>query len=308
MSPTPEPADILAALASYRDHISRRNHATFSAMVPEIEAADPHDPDLFEYDGELEESRLTYLLDVVGGDNHDHHPPITSPSDILTHWAALAPQLALDGASVCRDAAWRDEMRGRYVRGVLRGLDERCRSSSELVSTTWEFPADLAVLLRHVDSLEGPGWYKYREECETVVFLEGWVRTAVGRPSDDQTEERFAALVKTPEEIDEGTGGELAEEYEIAGGWACGEKGNEATCYVVYSRPRENRDVDAGVNENENEEERRRWSWRYVASLGQYGMEVFEDVVQLLDWYKSYDEPREEDWDVTVEDVFSGFH
>ncbi|KAK7976981.1 hypothetical protein PG988_004471 [Apiospora saccharicola] len=57
--------------------------------------------------------------------------------------------------------------------------------------------------------------------------------------------------------------------------------------------------------EEEEEEERRGWSWRYVANLGQVGEEWFEDVVGLLDWYKSYGEPQEADWSVTAEEVFS---
>ncbi|KAK8076878.1 hypothetical protein PG996_003048 [Apiospora saccharicola] len=55
----------------------------------------------------------------------------------------------------------------------------------------------------------------------------------------------------------------------------------------------------------DEEEERRGWSWRYVANLGQVGEEWLEDVVGLLDWYKSYGEPQEADWSVTAEEVFS---
>lgn len=161
------------------------------------------------------------------------------------HWEALAPQLALDGASVCRDGAWRDEMRGRYVRQVLQGLHERC--GSERVGGIWEFPADLAVVLRHVDSQEGPGWHKYRYEQESLVFLEGWVRDAGQR--DPPAEQTAATLVRTPGEIIESKA-PFGYEYEIAGGWACSETGGEATCYVVYSRPR---DAAGG------EEEERRW-------------------------------------------------
>ncbi|KAK8091918.1 hypothetical protein PG997_002279 [Apiospora hydei] len=137
---SPAEPEILAALASYREHIGSRSHHALSAMIPEIQAADPDDPELFESDEEWEEARLDFVL-------------------------RLASQLALDGASVSHDAVWRDRMRGVYVRGVLQGLNERC--SSGLI-TAWEFPADLAIVLERVDSLEGPGWPMYREEHESV--------------------------------------------------------------------------------------------------------------------------------------------
>ncbi|KAI1138323.1 hypothetical protein F5Y05DRAFT_35631 [Hypoxylon sp. FL0543] len=273
---------VLAALLSYRTHISSLNHRAFSAVVPEVEAAVPEDPDLFESDEELEEARFEYILGLVGG-VVDTRPPITRPSDVLTHWDVLAPQLALDGASVYHDASWRDQMRDAYMRGVLRGLNERCPD----LATTWEFPADLADVLQHVDSLQGPGWYKYRDEHESVIFFEGWVHD--GGPGD-LVENVAAGRVRTAGEIIGKTVG-IGEDYEIAGGWACGEKGNEASCYVVYGRRR-----DAG--------EDRGWSWRYVACLGQFGTLVFENVAELLEWYKSYGEPQEDDWSVSAEEVF----
>ncbi|KAK6953666.1 hypothetical protein Daesc_005971 [Daldinia eschscholtzii] len=278
----PSEPGILAALSLYRTHIGTHNHRAFSAIIPDIEAADPDDPDLFESDEELEEARLEFTLRLVGY-GHDTRPPITHPSDVLTHWEALAPQLALDGVSVYHDASWRNEMRDVYTRGVIRGLNERCSDSV----TAWEFPSDLAVVLQHVDSLEGPGWYKYREDHESVIFFEGWVRDG---GADDLTEDIAVGRVRTAREIIDRTVG-LGEEYEIVGGWACGEKGNEATCYAVYSRPR-------GTAGEQG------WSWRYVACLGQFGTHVFENVVELLEWYKSYGEPREEDWGVSAEGVF----
>ncbi|KAI1131002.1 hypothetical protein F5Y10DRAFT_234430 [Nemania abortiva] len=150
MSP-PESA-ILAALSSYRTHIGSCNHDAFEAMIRDMDAADPDDEDLFESDEALEEARVEFTLRLVG-DNRETHPRITCPSDVLTYWEDLAPQLALDGASVHHDTSWRDEMRNIYTRGVLRSLNERCTDPV----TTWEFPADLAVIMQHVDSPEGPG-------------------------------------------------------------------------------------------------------------------------------------------------------
>lgn len=84
---------------------------------------------------------------------------------------------------------------------------------------------------------------------------------------------------------------ELRKEYEIAGGWVCGEKGKEVACYAVYGRPR-------GAGED------RDWSWYYVACLGQFGTQVFDNVVDLLEWYKSYGEPHEDEWSVSAEEIF----
>ncbi|KAK8875223.1 hypothetical protein PGQ11_005737 [Apiospora arundinis] len=187
---SPSEPEVLAALAAYRSHISSLNHRAFCAMIPEIEAAGLDNPDHFE-SKEKREARLDFLLSVVGAERGGTSPPMTRPSDLLTHWESLAPQLALDGASVCPDSVWRGE---------------------------------------------------------------------------------------------------------IAGGWACGDKGNEATCYVVYSRLR-----DGGEEEEEVKEQS--WSWRYVATLGQFGEEVFEDVIGMLEWYKSYDEPEEQDWEVLPGEV-----
>ncbi|KAI1404278.1 hypothetical protein F4819DRAFT_483672 [Hypoxylon fuscum] len=99
------------------------------------------------------------VLQLVSN-GHDTRPPITRPSDVLTHWEDLAPQLAFDGAS--------------------------------------EFPADLAVVLQYVDSLEGPEWHKYREEHESVNFFEGWVCDG---GLGDLTEEIASEQVRTAGEI-----------------------------------------------------------------------------------------------------------
>lgn len=288
MPPT-EPA-ILAALSAYRTHIGCLNRRAFSAMIPEIEAIDPEEPDLFESTEELDEARLKFVLRLI-----DHHPPaelhpaITRPSDLLTHWDTLTPQLVLDGAAVHPDTSWRDEMRDMYKEGVLRGLNEQCplpapgAAGDRPPLDAWEFPADLAVVMQHVDSLEGPGWPQFREHNETVIFFERWL----------PWREDLAERVRTPDEIADETG-DLGDDYVIAGGWACGMIGNEATCYVVYCRPRDVR----------GEEQTRGWSWRYVADLGQYGTHVYEDVVELLEWYKSYSEPREQEWSVHSGEVF----
>lgn len=275
----PSEAEVLNALSLYRKHIRDANHRAFSALIPMVEEATPDDPDWFESEEELEEARLAFIHDILGTHPQGVQPPITRPSDVLTHWDELVPQLSLDGTLVSRDASWREEMRGIYMRGVLKGLNEKC---SGLVSD-WEFPPDFAVILKHADSLEGPGWYRFREWSEAVIFFQF--------EGGSVTEDMVAEQVRAPDEITDQLGF-LKEDYEIAGAWRCGDAGDEATSHIMYSRPRA-----AG--------EEGGWSWRYVACLGQYGINVYENVVKLLEWYKSYREPRDEsDWNITDLDVF----
>lgn len=275
----PSEAEVLNALSSYRKSIRDANHRVFSTLIPIVEAAMPDDPDRFETEEALKEARLSFIHQILGTDPQDVVPPITRPSDVLTHWDELAPQLSLDGTLVSRDESWREETREIYMRGVLNGLNEKC---SGLVSQ-WEFPADFAVILKHADSLEGPGWYRFREWSEAVVFFDFGYGSL--------TEDTVAEQVRAPDEITDQLGF-LKEDYEIAGAWRCGDKGNEATCHIMYSRPR-----GAG--------EEREWSWRYVACLGQWGINVYENVVELLEWYKSYMEPKDEsDWNITDQEVF----
>lgn len=33
-------------------------------------------------------------------------------------------------------------------------------------------------------------------------------------------------------------------------------------------------------------------------------MQIFQDAVELLEWYKPYGEPKDESWGVTAEEVF----
>ncbi|KAI0156268.1 hypothetical protein BJ166DRAFT_532439 [Pestalotiopsis sp. NC0098] len=275
----PSEAEVLNALSLYRKHIRDANHRAFSALIPMVEEATPDDPDWFESEEELEEARLAFIHDILGTHPQGVQPPITRPSDVLTHWDELVPQLSLDGTLVSRDASWREEMRGIYMRGVLKGLNEKCSG----LATKWEFPPDFAVTLKHADSLEGPGWYRFREWTEAVVFFQF--------EGGSVTEDMVAEQVRAPDEITDQLGF-LKEDYEIAGAWRCGDAGDEASSHIMYSRPR------AAGEEGD-------WSWRYVACLGQYGINVYENVVELLEWYKSYREPRDEsDWNITDQDVF----
>ncbi|GAW19405.1 hypothetical protein ANO14919_088920 [Xylariales sp. No.14919] len=89
----------------------------FSAIIPDIVAATPDDPDLFGSPGGLGGACLGFTLQLVGGSR----PLIVSPSDIPAHWDGLAQHLGLDGTVVRHDPGRRDRMRGAYTRGVVRG-------------------------------------------------------------------------------------------------------------------------------------------------------------------------------------------
>ncbi|RYC62019.1 hypothetical protein CHU98_g4203 [Xylaria longipes] len=248
---------VLSALAAYREHITGVNRRALSTLIPQIETLTLDEPDLFESPEEETEVRLQYALRLVGAPRANTQPPIKRPSDILHHWAVIAPQIALDAPA------------------VLSGLER-----IECPTNTWTLPADFGIVMRHVDSLEGPGWRMLREMSERLIFWEGW--GMAGFVDVDRVEQS----VRSGDDIINTTVG-INDEYEVAGGWACG-RGNEATCYVMYSRCKGGED----------------WSWRYVADLGQYGTEVFDHIVALLDWYKTYDEPSENDFKVTAGEVF----
>ncbi|KAI2783467.1 hypothetical protein F4815DRAFT_503402 [Daldinia loculata] len=84
-----------------------------------------------------------------------------------------------------------------------------------------------------------------------------------------ESEEEAACRVFGPD-------GKLAEQFrfedwETKAGWECG-RGPETTCFVAYCR---------------QDQTGKEWAWRYVADQGQYGTEVFDNVVELLQWYET---------------------
>lgn len=268
---------VLAALATYRAFISQANRHAMEVMIPQIEAADIGDPDLFDSPEEKEETRLDFIRMLLGSDTK---PSIQQPSDVLTQWDAIIRQVALDGATVGLDSARRDEKRESYRSAVLEGLshlDVGCPTGQ------WALPPDFEVLMQEVDSLEGPGWYRYRQ-IDNLIFWEGWA----ARLGIHDTPERIRRRVEDGQSIYSKTQ-EVQENYDVAGGWVLG-SGNESTCYAIYCRSKH------GKWQN--------WSWRYVASLGQFGERIFDDLASVLDWYKNYEEPDERDFDITAAEVF----
>lgn len=82
---------------------------------------------------------------------------------------------------------------------------------------------------------------------------------------------------------------EVEEKYTVAGGWQLGWGPASYTC-AIYCRPKD------GANQD--------WSWRYVVNLGERAILFFDDLVGVLDWYKSCMELDEKHLHITAEEVF----
>ena len=270
---------VLGALAAYRAHINGGNRRAMEVIIPQIEAADEADPEVFESPEEKEEARLDFVHDLLGGRTE---PPIERPSDVLDNWDAIIQQSALDGGAVNPDTEWRAGKREAYKSGILQGL-----SHLECPNDQWALPADFEVLMNEIDSLEGAGWYRIRA-MGAIIFWEGWGVHG----NYNETPEHIQQRVKDGQGIFDISDSVVREDYDVAGGWELG-SGNESRCLAMYSRPKS--------------DESQGWSWRYVASLGQFGSEIFDDLVGVLDWYKTYNEPEEEDLVIDPEVVFGPF-
>ncbi|KAK7753972.1 hypothetical protein SLS62_004071 [Diatrype stigma] len=272
MAPTEE--EISTALAHYRSTVLQNNHAAFVRFVQHAETAQPADGGLPLSPVSISEARPRFiqrLLDISRPEDLDPSIRIDEPADVLTKWQALIPVFALDGAHVGADSDRRAQLRQEYKTGVEAGL-ARIEGAEELA-----FPADFEFLMTQVDDLVGNGWPQYREEGQQLRFWDG-----LGESQDE-----VADRVYSPDD----NLAELAglEDWEVSAGWWCG-RGPEATCFIVYCR---------------NEDQDKEWGWRYVAQLGQYGEEIFEDVVGLLQWYATlYVPPMDHRFNIYLTDIF----
>ncbi|KAI4862296.1 hypothetical protein F4820DRAFT_27032 [Hypoxylon rubiginosum] len=269
MAPTED--EILAALAHYRSIVLQNNNSAFVRFVRHAETAVGHPASTPESITAARQCFIYRLLYVSRPENLDPSLRIDAPTDVLTKWHALVPIFALDGSHVGADLDRRAQLRQAYKSGVELGLSQ-VEGAEELA-----FPADFETLMRQVDSLEGNGWPQYREEGQQVRFWDGL----------GESEDEVADRVYGP---DDGLA-KLAglDDWEVTAGWQCG-RGPEATCFVIYCR---------------NEVEGKDWGWRYVAQLGQYGEEIFEDVVGMLQWYETlYAPPLDHRFDVYLPDIF----
>ncbi|KAF4448960.1 fad binding domain-containing [Fusarium albosuccineum] len=268
---------VLDALSEYRARIGEANRRAMSILIPQIEAADMGDPELFESPEEEEEMRIAFVHHFLGVGSTD--PPIKRASDVLDNWDSLVSQLSLDGVTVDPDPEWRATQHEKYRSAILE-----CLSHLECPTGQWALPSDFEVLMQHVDSLDGPGWYRLRDHGERIVFWPGW-----GLHGDSHSPgERIQKKVRTGQAITDWV--RELEEYDVAGGWECSAHGNESYCYAFYCRPK--------GDENQG------WSWRYAASMGQFGNELFDDLVAVLKWNTRNVEVTGHDLEITAEEVF----
>lgn len=194
---------------------------------------------------------------------------------VLDRWDDLValPELALDGTVVEHDEARRALLSEQYRAGIVAGLQQQQGDDAP------PFPAEFSVLMANVDSLEGPGWPLWRENGQQMRFWDGL----------GESEEDVAQRVWTDLDELKAKAGEAS--WELRAGWECG-VGPDATCFVVYYR-------DA-----QSEDERRwSWGWRYVVQV-ETTVWAFEDIVELLGWYKTFHEPVLEDIDLVSGPVF----
>lgn len=266
---------VLGALASYRAYINGVNRRAMDVIIPRIEAAEDEDEN-FETSEEMEEARLEFVVDQLLGGNAE--PPIQRPSDVVDNWDAIVRQVALDGGRVNPDSEWRAARREAYKTGVLEGLEHL-----ECPDGQWALPADFEILMNEIDSLEGSGWWRTKNVLGGLIFWEGW-----GGYVGKETAEDIQQRVKDGRDILDRI--VFEEDYDVAGGWELG-YGNEAVCFAMYSRPRS--------------DESQGWSWRYVAMLGGDGTEVFDDLAGVLDWYKGYNDPDDQDIHIVSEEVWA---
>ncbi|KAI1460212.1 hypothetical protein F4805DRAFT_418616 [Annulohypoxylon moriforme] len=272
----PTEATILAALDTYRKRVGQLNHRNMSILIPQIESVKADDPDLFESPEEEEEARLEYLLRILDTSQEDTQPPISRPSDLLKNWDVLAPQLSLDGVCITLDPEQRGAKREAYKSGILRGL-----AQFECPTGTWTFPPDFEILMQHVDSLEGHGWPQRREWDGYYIFWEGW-----GPRSHHGDFKNIGEKCMSEEAIHK-----LGfDEYDVAAGFECG-IGLAKFTVVMYSRLKGDTREDG-------------WMWRYGAWMGQFGFEVYDDIVSFLEWYQRYNEREGEGLTLTAQDVF----
>ncbi len=277
----PDEAEILAALTRYRERIVSHNREAFTKFLHMAATAQPKAPKT--PDG-LAATRLRFIRDLLGISRPElHQDPaerIDTPADVNLKWPKLVRVFALDGVTIGQDDEKRERDRAAYKEGVLTGL--RARGDGDGDAASLEFPNGFWTLMGVVDSLEGHGWPQYHEHGQQIRFWDGLGESAT------EVEQR----VVDPVELD-------LWDWEILGGWKCG-RGPETTCYVLYCVAGGDKGDHGGGNPKDA-----CWKWRYVANMGQYGIEVFDNVVELLEWYQELHVPNLEHLDWYTDNVFS---
>ncbi|TGJ87138.1 hypothetical protein E0Z10_g1570 [Xylaria hypoxylon] len=274
----PTDAEISAALARYRERIVSHNRKALTQIVQMAEAAQPRAPKTHEG---MRKARLRFIRDVLGitrpelGQNPAER--IDGLADVEAFWPELVRTLALDGVYITENNEQRERDRVAYREGVLT----RLREQGDGDAANLEFPDDFWTLMGLVDSLEGHGWPQWRDEGQQIRFWDGL---------GESVEEVAQRVVDV---------GDLDLDLECLAGWECG-SGPETTCYVLYCRAGEDGGSDGGGDTGNKS-----WQWRYVANMGQYGVEVLDNVVELLKWHEELNAPDLEQLDSYTNSVFT---
>ncbi|KAF2138202.1 uncharacterized protein K452DRAFT_301168 [Aplosporella prunicola CBS 121167] len=272
----PTEVEIISAIDRYRQEVEQHNRRAFTRFVEHAESAGQNTAKSLE---QISEARQRFLYRLLCFSRPERLPQslcIDTPADVFTKWTQLVRAFELDGVRIGEDGETRAEQREVYKRGIMNGLQDTTTEYQDETGedAELEFPQDFWSLMGVVDSLVGHGWPQYREEGQQIRFWDG-----LGE-EEGEVEDRLV----DPEDI-----AEQLEEWDVMAGWESG-SGPETTCYILFCRSRD--------------DERKGWAWRYVADMGQYGTEVFDNVVELLQWYETLHKPDLEDLDVWMRDIF----
>lgn len=269
-------AEILHALNDYRDCVTKQNLNSVKQLV-EYAANEEYNPQYLDgYTGQeredmIEESeeeiaatRLDWLIRKLGDAGSEL---ITQPEDVLKHWDVYCKLSGLNGAAYDdRDLENRAKMEEDYVRGLQDGLKALGGEAATL-----ELPADFLILLHHVDTLEGHLWREEKEQGRQLVFFEGFLGYEQAKE-----EVRPGEALKGYPAYAWGEDYEYPDFQDVVAGWRCGDA-PEGSCHVIYGR--EKADEQPG--------------WHYHLNKGQFGSDVFKNIVDLLKWYQDYNLPSD---------------
>lgn len=269
-------ANIIEALKEYKAIVLSRN-AEVAKMMIEYASTEEYSPEYFkgltpdqrkqklEDLGErINKTRIQWLREKLG---YSGKEMISKPEDILIHWDRFAPLNGLDGAAMFfKDSAERAQSVDAYVRGLRDGLRALGGEAAKL-----DLPDDFLILLKHVDNLEGHMWQEAKQQDQQVMFFNGidsydGALAQVQSPEDFKGDPIYAWGEEDPYPV----------YVDVTGGWVCG-TAPEGGCAVIHGK-------------QESDEEPR---WYYYINEGQHGIEVFENLVDLLKWYQEFNVPSD---------------
>ncbi|KAK8062430.1 hypothetical protein PG997_014527 [Apiospora hydei] len=241
-------AEILEALANYRQHVAARNRYALEQYVPLAESAEPNDlvADMDE-DG-IAEERMFFLEYFVGQgfDRLAGGRELRRPADLLTHYDEVAPQLGLDGT--CRPTPCLP-----------------ARALPRLGPGRHRLPPELLVVAEQVDCLHGPGLEPEREQ-QGIPF---WTMLDL---------EKTPQFVVEPDELAGTSSLVEVSDLEVAAGWNCGH-GYPGDAYVLLCRE------PLAEGDDEENDDARPWSWKYTVDID-FAARLFHSMPEFLEAYK----------------------